>query len=42
MHCSYIHTSITWRGLGLSFVADYIRIYEQFGTREFAFMYKYS
>jgi len=42
MHCSCIHTPITWRGLSLSFVADYIRTYEQFGTREFASMYKHG
>jgi|AntDeeMinimDraft_5_1070356.scaffolds.fasta_scaffold13829_2 hypothetical protein len=42
MHCSCIHTPITWRGLSLGFVADYIRTYEQFGTREFVSMYKHS
>ena len=42
MHCFCIHTLITWKGLSLSFVADYIRTYEQFGTREFVSMYKHS
>jgi len=32
MHCSCILTPITWKGLSLSFVADYIRTYEQFDT----------
>ena len=42
MHCTCIHTPITWRGLSLGFVADYIRTYEQIGTREFASMYKHG